>query len=41
LGLISRIFGGKVKAPEGGYRPGPYVLSGGWLSEKAGKFLNW
>ena len=26
---------------EGLYRPGPYVLEGGWLSATAGKYLNW
>ncbi len=40
MGLLARIFG-KAKAAEGAYRPGPYLLSGGWLSEKAGKFMNW
>lgn len=29
------------KAAEGEYRPGPYLLSDGWLSAKAGKFMNW
>lgn len=41
MGLLSRIFGGKVKAAEGQYRPGPYELSGGWLTATAGKFMNW
>lgn len=42
MGLLTRIasaFG--LKAAEGAYRPGPYFLSSGWLSAKAGKFLNW
>jgi HK97 family phage portal protein len=29
------------KAAEGEYRPGPYSLSDGWLSAKAGQFMNW
>lgn len=41
LSLWSRIFGGKEKTAEGAYRPGPYLIDGGWLSAKAGKFLNW
>lgn len=39
--LLSRIFRGKQKAAEGEYRPGPYLLSDGWLSATAGKYLNW
>lgn len=31
----------KQKATEGAYRPGPYLLSDGWLSASAGKLLNW
>lgn len=38
---LQRIFGGKQKAAEGAYRPGPYLIDGGWLSASAGKFLNW
>jgi HK97 family phage portal protein len=30
----------KKSTTEGAYRPGPYLLSEGWLSAKAGKFLN-
>lgn len=30
-----------VKAAEGAPRPGPYLLDGGWLSQTAGKFMNW
>ncbi|WP_057198500.1 MULTISPECIES: hypothetical protein [unclassified Bradyrhizobium] len=30
-----------TKAAEGQYRPGPYLLSEGWLSATAGKFMNW
>lgn len=29
------------KAAEGAFRPGPYLLDGGWLSASAGRFLNW
>lgn len=31
----------RKRAAEGAYRPGPYLLPEGWLSEKAGKYLNW
>lgn len=41
MGLLSRIFGAKQKAAEGSYRPGPYLLSDGWLSATAGKAWNW
>jgi HK97 family phage portal protein len=42
MGIWSRIFGGdKAKAAEGSYRPGPYLLSDGWLSASAGKLINW
>lgn len=42
MGIWSRIFGGdKAKAAEGAYRPGPYMLSDGWLSASAGKLINW
>jgi HK97 family phage portal protein len=30
-----------VRAKEGEYRPGPYLLDGGWLSAKAGHLMNW
>lgn len=38
---FSRLLGGKAKASEGEYRPGPYVLADGWLSASAGKLVNW
>ena len=38
VGLWSRLFGGREKAAEGEYRPGPYFLSDGWLP--AGTALN-
>lgn len=31
----------KQRTTEGAYRPGPYLLPEGWLSAKAGKYLNW
>lgn len=34
-------FTGRQKAAEGAYRPGPYMLSDGWLSASAGKLINW
>lgn len=34
-------FTGKRKAAEGAPRPGPYLLSDGWLSASAGRLLNW
>lgn len=33
--------GGKRKASEGEYRPGPYALSDGLLTSVAGRFMNW
>lgn len=41
MGFLQRILGRKAKAAEGAYRPGPYLLSDGWLSAHAGKFMNW
>lgn len=34
-------FSSKAKATEGAYRPGPYMLSDGWLSAAAGRLINW
>jgi hypothetical protein len=31
----------KDAAGEGQYRPGPYLLSDGWLSATAGRLMNW
>jgi HK97 family phage portal protein len=39
--LARMIFGGKAKAAEGEYRPGPYLLGDGWLSRTAGRLMNW
>jgi HK97 family phage portal protein len=41
LGIWDRLFGSKQKAAEGAYRPGPYMVDDGWLSAKAGQFMNW
>jgi HK97 family phage portal protein len=43
VGFLSRILGrAETKtAAEGEYRPGPYLLSDGWLSATAGRFMNW
>jgi HK97 family phage portal protein len=41
LALLSNaIVPQKAKSAEGAYRPGPYLLDGGWLSAKAGKLWN-
>ena len=41
-GLLTRIRTAfKARASEGAYRPGPYLLSEGWLSATAGRFWNW
>lgn len=29
------------RSTEGQYRPGPYLIEGGWLSAQAGRFWNW
>lgn len=41
LALLQQLLAPKAKAAEGEYRPGPYLLDGGWLSAKAGRFMNW
>lgn len=38
---LTRLVPWKAKAAEGAYRPGPYLLSDGWLSASAGRYLNW
>jgi HK97 family phage portal protein len=40
-GLLSRILAPLRRHAEGAYRPGPYLLSDGWLSATAGRALNW
>ncbi|MCO5071134.1 MAG: phage portal protein [Rhizobiaceae bacterium] len=29
------------RSTEGAYRPGPYLIDGGWLPASAGRYLNW
>lgn len=51
MGLLARIWPAKPlaapatdlveKTAEGAVRPGPYLLSDGWLSATAGRFMNW
>jgi HK97 family phage portal protein len=41
VSLLSRLWKGREKAAEGEYRPGPYLLDGGWLSASAGRLMNW
>lgn len=38
---LTRTLGRITRATEGEYRPGPYLLSDGWLSASAGRLLNW
>src|SRR4030095_6703190 len=40
LARIANLFGSK-SAAEGAYRPGPYLLSDGWLSARAGQYMSW
>lgn len=37
---LSRMLPWRKRAAEGAYRPGPYLLSDGWLSATAGRFMN-
>ena len=39
--VLSRLLPWRKRATEGAYRPGPYLLSDGWLSAKAGRLMNW
>lgn len=42
MSLLSRIGDWLMpKAAEGSYRPGPYLIDGGWLSATAGRSWNW
>jgi len=41
LPALIRLLPWRKRATEGGYRPGPYLLQDGWLSAKAGRYLNW
>jgi HK97 family phage portal protein len=38
---LTKILPSRVRTAEGAYRPGPYLLSEGWLSATAGRFINW
>jgi len=40
-GWLSRALSAFKRGGEGLYRPGPYLLSDGWLSASAGRALNW
>jgi len=39
--VIGRMLPWRKRATEGAYRPGPYLLSEGWLSASAGRAVNW
>ncbi|MGE4044469.1 MAG: phage portal protein [Acetobacteraceae bacterium] len=41
MGLLDWVPTFRRKSAEGAYRPGPYLLSDGWLSASAGRFMNW
>lgn len=41
LPSLGRLLPWRKRAAEGAYRPGPYLLSDGWLSASAGRFMNW
>lgn len=41
LPSLSRLLPWRKRAAEGAYRPGPYLLSDGWLSANAGRYTNW
>lgn len=41
LPALSSLLPWRKKAIEGGYFPGPYLLSDGWLSASTGRALNW
>jgi len=41
LSGLPTLWRGRQAAAEGQYRPGPYALSGGWLSASAGRYVNW
>ena len=41
LASLSRLLPWRKRSTEGAYRPGPYLLPDGWLSAKAGRFMNW
>lgn len=39
--MLTRMLPWRRHAAEGAYRPGPYMLSEGWISATAGRFINW
>jgi HK97 family phage portal protein len=41
MGVLSRLAFWRKRTTEGAYRPGPYLLSDGWLSASAGRLMNW
>jgi HK97 family phage portal protein len=41
MGILSRLMPWRKKSTEGLFRPGPYLLSDGWLTATAGRTLNW
>lgn len=41
MGILSRVLAPLRRSKEGEYRPGPYYLSDGVLTARAGKFWNW
>jgi HK97 family phage portal protein len=41
MGFLARLLPWRKKSTEGLFRPGPYLLSDGWLSATAGRTLNW
>ncbi len=41
LKLLSSALDADGARAEGEYRPGPYLIDGGWLSAKAGRLTNW
>jgi len=38
---LARAYRALTRSGEGQYRPGPYLLSDGWLSATAGRYWNW
>lgn len=41
LGVVANALVPRRKTAEGAYRPGPYLIDGGWLSASAGRLMNW
>lgn len=38
---LTNLLPSRKRAAEGAYRPGPYLLSDGWLPAAAGRYMNW